>query len=83
MTGLHRSRKPVPGLSLLRKPFPFKRAKVVYTQGGGGRSSLPASRHPPRRLGRVREGKSPHSTVDLRETDRRTLGRRVGQPRGS
>lgn len=72
VTGLHRSRRPVP----CRLPsFPFKRAKVVYTQGGGSRSSLPASRHPPRRRGRVREGRAP---TQLRTAERQTDGHSSG-----
>lgn len=73
VTGLHWSRRPVPPR---QRSFPFKRAKVVYTQGGGGRNGLPASRHPP--PGRVRGRRSPHSTVNCRETDRHLPGNRSG-----
>lgn len=79
-TGLHRFLKaclrPVPS----RQPsFPFKRAKVVYTQGGGGRSSLPASRHPPRRPGRVREGRA---RTQLWTAERQTGGHSAGERPG-
>lgn len=63
---------PVPS----RQPsFPFKRAKVVYTQGGGGRNSLPASRHPPQWRGRVREGRA---RTQLRTAERQTDGHSSG-----